>query len=326
MKRADLNYSYPDELIATEPSRPSRVMWVEASKEPQEKTIQQVLESIPAGDVFVVNDTRVLKRRVFAKHNTSEELEILFLNPLSENQWQVLFPSKKIKIGEEIHLPQGFKMKLVQKGRPQVVEVSPAITDKDFDQIAELPLPPYIQKARQERHNVKEDQTWYQTGWATTPGSQAAPTASLHFSNDDLQYLKKKGVQVLNVTLHVGLGTFLPLTAEDLDQHEMHHEWYAISADYWEKILQAKQNNQKIWSLGTTSTRVLESVARTGKLTGDTNLLLQEGSEFKIVDRLLTNFHQPESTLLAFVAGFASLSKVKESYRWAIERRFKLFS
>lgn len=327
MKKSDLIYSYPEELIATEPSRPTRVMWVDLSKElnPLEKNIQQMLNEIPKGDVLVINDTQVLKRRVFAK-TENEELEILFLNSLADNHWQVLFPSKKYAVGSQIDLPGGFTMTLVQKGRPQVVQLNQEITEEDFNRIAELPLPPYIQKARHERHNVVQDSTWYQTAWASSPGSQAAPTASLHFTNEDLNYLRNKGVHVVRVTLHVGLGTFLPLTAEDLDQHEMHHEWYSIPADSWNFILNAKKAGYKIWSLGTTSTRVLESVARTGSLTGETNLLLQEGSEFKIVDRLMTNFHQPESTLLALVAGFAGLEKAQLAYAWAIDRKFKLFS
>lgn len=328
MKKSDLNYFYPEELIATQPSRPSRVMWLDLANDfqPMEKTVEDVLINIPAGDVLVVNNTKVLKRRVFAKHKNSEEIEILFLNFLSDNKWQVLFPSKKFSVGEEVVLPGGFRMTLLEKGRPQVVLVNPKITDSDFEKIGELPLPPYIQKARQERHNVTKDSTWYQTAWAEVPGSQAAPTASLHFTKEHVNYLKQKGVVVLPVTLHVGLGTFLPLTAEDLDQHEMHSEWYSISEENWQIVLQAKNAGHKIWSLGTTSTRVLESVAMTGKLSGDTKLLLQQGSEFKIVDRLMTNFHQPESTLLALVAGFAGLNRTKMAYHWAIERKFKLFS
>lgn len=326
MKLADLNYDYPEELIATFPVRPSRVMWVEEKKAPEEISIKELLNSIPSGDVLVVNNTKVLKRRVFTEFN----IEVLFLDLLVQtklsNTWKVLFPCKKFALGEVLILPQGFKMKLLEKGRPQVVEVSPAISDIDFAQIAELPLPPYIQKARAARHNIVEDESWYQTAWARVDGSMAAPTASLHFTNEDLDILKNRGVKVIELTLHVGLGTFLPVTVADLNQHQMHSEQYAISAKNWGTILQAKSTGQKIWSLGTTSTRVLESVARTGVLFGSTDILLQEGSQFKIVDRLLTNFHQPESTLLALVAGFSSLEHVRRSYLWALERKFRLFS
>ena len=325
MKRAELNYDYPESLIATEPIRPTRVLFAEQGRAPKEITLQHLIEMIPLNDVFVVNNTRVLKRRVFAK-----DLEILFLDQTLENadfnEWSVLFPSKKFKFGDCIDLPGGFKMQLLEKGRPQKVRVTPRIAELDFERFAELPLPPYIQKARNERHNVIDDKSWYQTAWAAKPGSFAAPTASLHFSAGDITALKNKGVHVIELTLHVGLGTFLPVLTEDLDEHKMHAEIYEIALADWQKIKEAKINQKGIWSLGTTTTRVLESVARTEILSGSTDILLQVGSDFKIVNRLLTNFHQPESTLLALVAGFFGLQAVKHNYLWAIEKKFKLFS
>lgn len=326
MKLSELDYEFPEELIGTEPSRPCRVLWVDDQAPPEEVSLQTVLDRIPVGDVLVINDTQVLKRRLF----TNEQVEVLFLDEIRKSQksntWQVLFPSKKYNVGSVLTLPNGSQMKLVEKGRPQIVEVSPPLTDADFEEHGELPLPPYIQKAREQRHNFTEDDSWYQTQWAEKPGSMAAPTASLHFTENQIEELRKKGVKVIKVTLHVGLGTFLPVTVDDLDHHVMHSEYYEISEEKWLEILHAKKMKHKIWSLGTTTTRVLESVARTGKLSGETDILLQVGSEFKIVDRLMTNFHQPQSTLLALVAGFAGLEKVQSSYRWAIERKFKLFS
>lgn len=326
MKRSDLTYSYPESLIATKPSRPTRVMWVDQGASPVEFTIDDLIKKIPAGDVFVINNTKVLKRRVFAEN----DIEVLFLDCLGEqensNTWSVLFPSKKVAIGSDLKLPDGFKMRLIEKGRPQKVEVTPKITQADFDRFAEMPLPPYIQKARGDRHNTTEDANWYQTAWAESAGSFAAPTASLHFTADDMAQLKKNGVHVVELTLHVGLGTFLPVLTEDLDDHTMHEEIYQISEKNWQLILDAKKNKRGVWSLGTTSTRVLESVARSNQLQGSTKILLQQGSEFKIVNRLLTNFHQPESTLLALVSGYAGLQTVKRCYAWAIERQFKLFS
>lgn len=328
MKLSDLKFDYPEELIATEPRRPSRVMWVE-NNQSTEITVSELLARIPVGDVLVINNTRVLKRRLFSENET----EILFLDQIftennsgQSNQWKVLFPSKKLKVGKIVDLPRGFKMKLLEKGRPQVVEVTPPITENDFAEMAELPLPPYIQKAREARHNVVADESWYQTAWAAKPGSMAAPTASLHFSQYDIQQLKARGVQVIELTLHVGLGTFLPVIVEDLNEHKMHSEKYEISKENWQQITDAKSNAKKIWTLGTTTTRVVESIARTGELFGETDILLQVGSEFKIVDRLLTNFHQPESTLLALVAGYSDLQTVKKCYAWAIEKRFRLFS
>lgn len=327
MKKAELNYDYPEELIATEPVRPSRVMWVELKdKTPIEMGIQDLLQRIPAGDAFVINNTKVLRRRLF----TEDQTEVLFLDCVeqkdSSNVWKVLFPSKKVKLGDELKINSKFTMKLLEKGRPQIVEIFPAITEADFDRMGELPLPPYIQKARQERHNIGEDELWYQTRWAQKPGSMAAPTASLHFSQQDLQTLKSRGVHVVELTLHVGLGTFLPVTADDLSEHQMHSEQYEINESDWQNLLEVKNKGHKIWALGTTVTRVLESIPRKKQLFGSTDLLLQEGSEFLMVDRLLTNFHQPESTLLALVAGFAGLDTVRSCYRWAIEKKFRLFS
>ncbi len=329
MKLADLNFDYPAELIATSPVRPSRVMWVQAGPEaqaPREVSVQDVLKAIPEGDVLVINNTKVLKRRVFS----DSEVEVLFLDKLEQNKnsncWKVLFPAKKYAVGDILNLPNGFKMKLLEKGRPQIVEVTPSISDVDFAQIAELPLPPYIQKAREQRHNIEADESWYQTAWASVDGSMAAPTASLHFKSEDLLNLKRRGVHVVELTLHVGLGTFLPVVVEDLNEHQMHSEQYEISSENWALILKAKLSKNKIWALGTTSTRVLETIARTNRLSGATNLLLQPGSDFNIVDRLLTNFHQPESTLLALVASFSSLEQVKNCYSWAIDKKFRLFS
>lgn len=327
MKLADLDFSFPEELIATSPQRPSRVMWVERGV-PQEITLQELMSRIPAGDVLVVNNTRVLKRRVFAG-----DVEILFLKQTSSADWEVLFPSKKYKVGSSLELPLGVTMTLVEKGRPQKVRLNQEVTEDYFQKVAELPLPPYIQKAREQRHTVEADESWYQTAWAKTPGSFAAPTASLHFSAQDMEALKAKGVVLCEVTLHVGLGTFLPVTAEDLNDHDMHEEYVEVSAATWAVVNNARKNGHKVWSLGTTTTRSLESVGN-GLLQGNpeegfrgfTKLLIQPGYKFKVVNRLLTNFHQPQSTLLALVAGFSSLETVKACYHWAIERKFRLFS
>lgn len=329
MKLSELQYSYPEELVATEPQRPSRVLWVENGQF-SEMSIPDLLAQIPAGDVLVINDTKVLKRRVFAGG-----LEILFLGKLNQagEFWEVLFPSKKCKVGDVIELPLGCQMKLVQKGRPQVVELSRSLSEEDFARIAELPLPPYIQKARGARHTVSADENWYQTAWAEKAGSFAAPTASLHFTKEDLDFLRQRDVQICSLTLHVGLGTFLPVTTEDLDDHPMHEEWIEIPDPSWKAVLEAKEQGRKIWSLGTTATRALESAGQgilrpgaSGGLQGFSRLLIQPGYEWKVVDRLLTNFHQPESTLLALVAGFSDLNTVKSAYRYAISKGFRLFS
>jgi S-adenosylmethionine:tRNA ribosyltransferase-isomerase len=309
MKLTDLQYSYPEELIALEPARPTRVMWVDSHEQPIEISVSDLIDRIPAGDLLVLNDTKVLKRRVF----TDDGLEILFLDKkidsTQHNTWSVLFPSKKFRVGDEIILPNQAKMILLEKGLPQKVKVVPEITESDFESFGELPLPPYIQKARDDRHTVDADDRWYQTAWAEKAGSFAAPTASLHFSESDIAALIQKGVQVLKITLHVGLGTFLPVKTDNLDSHQMHGEVYQVDQVVWDQISAAKKDGLGIWALGTTVTRTLETIARTGELSGESKLLLQVGSEFKIVSRLLTNFHQPESTLLALVAGFVGLDR-----------------
>ena len=327
MRRQDLQFDFPEELIATAPSRPSRVMV--GGDEPREISIEELIELPQKGDVWVVNQTRVLKRRVFAG-----ELEILFLRPLeAENEWEVLFPSRAYKVGETIALPEGVQMSLVQKGRPQRVRVSRSLTDAYFEKHGEVPLPPYIQKARGERHNQAQDDSWYQTAWARKPGSLAAPTASLHFEQKHLDRLDERGVLVVPVTLHVGLGTFLPVTTDELKDHQMHYEEVEIPAATWKVIRRAKGEGHRVWALGTTVARTLESVPKDllsptpeGGYRGQSNLFILPGFEFQVVDRLMTNFHQPESTLLALVAAFSSLERVKACYQWAISRKFRLFS
>lgn len=328
MKLSDLRYDYPEDLVATEPRRPSRVLWIE-NRRPVEISLQDLLGKIPGGDVLVINNTKVLKRRVFAG-----DVEILFLGKLNQpgEVWEVLFPAKRFKVGDVIELPLGSKMTLKQKGRPQLVEMDRILDESYFEKVAELPLPPYIQKARNERHNQKADESWYQTAWAKKDGSFASPTASLHFSAQDMEFLRGQGVQICELTLHVGLGTFLPVTAEDLDDHDMHEEWVEIPAATWQAVEKARAQGRKVWSLGTTSTRALESAGH-GLLKkgesgwmGMTRLLIQPGYQWKVVDRLLTNFHQPESTLLALVAAFSDLGAVKEAYQYAVAKRFRLFS
>lgn len=328
MLTRDLDFVYPESLIATAKSYPPRVMYVGADYQPTEITFAQLLERIPAGDVLVVNDTKVVKRRVFAG-----DLEILFLNPLNDLEWQVLFPAKNLKIGDQIQLPMDVTAQLVEKGRPQKLKVSRALTEQDFEKFGELPLPPYIQKARGARHNQVEDDDWYQTRWAEKNGSLASPTASLHFRAGDIETLQQRGVIVKRLTLHVGLGTFLPLTAATLDEHPMHAETVTVPKDTWAAIESAHAHGRGVWALGTTVARSIESVARgllretTESYSGETKLFLRPGhGEWLRVNRLLTNFHQPQSTLLALVASFHSLESVKLCYQWAIQKSFKLFS
>lgn len=327
MKKSDLQFEFPDDLIAREPKHPSRIC-SGLSTIPQEISWDEFISQFQPNDLLVLNNTRVLRRRVF----TEDGLEILFLDSQDRTHWDVLFPSRRFKIGDMIELPGGIRMRLAQKGRPQKVETSVPLEESYFEKVGELPLPPYIQKVRDSRHEVGSDSRWYQTAWNKVPGSFAAPTASLHFSQAHLDQLINKGVNIAYLTLHVGLGTFLPVEVEDLHLHKMHFENVEIPTQTMELIAEAKARQSSIWAMGTTVTRALESQAR-GMLTsnshgyrGETDLLILPGYDFKVVDKLLTNFHQPESTLLALVMAFAGTEKVKETYQWAIEHKFRLFS
>jgi S-adenosylmethionine:tRNA ribosyltransferase-isomerase len=344
MQRSELHFQYPEELVAQEPIRPSRVMSVTHGTTPviDELRWQDFVDSFTPNDVIVRNDTKVIKRRLFCKSESGEDFEILFVRQDQEDAhlWQVLCPASRWKNNEFMQLPllgegnsEPVTASLVARGRVQTVRLTKVLTDADFAARGEAPLPPYIQKARGERHTRSLDERWYQTEWAVRPGSSAAPTASLHFSHEDFQTLRNRGVLILDITLHVGLGTYLPVLTENLREHPMHAEFAEIKKSVWDEILDARARGCKIWALGTTVTRTLESAAvgklqesSQGDLVGETDLLILPGFEFQIVDRLMTNFHQPESTLLALVMAFADTSTVRQAYEWAFAKKFRLFS
>jgi S-adenosylmethionine:tRNA ribosyltransferase-isomerase len=330
VKTDELNYSFPERLIATERRSPSRVMLVRDSSPQELSSMSELMSLFRAGDCLVVNDTRVLKRRVFS----DSDLEILFLEALNveRTRWNVLCPSSRWKSGTEQCLPGGAVLNLARRGRPQEVQSDRPLSDEYFEQFGELPLPPYIQKARGERRNRAGDGVEYQTAWAKVAGSLAAPTASLHFTQAEVAELKVRGVEVESITLHVGLGTFLPVTVDVLDEHVMHAELVSVDLEVWKKIEQCKQRGGRVWALGTTVARSLESVAL-GRLPksdsaylGPTDLFIRPGFNWRVCDVLMTNFHQPRSTLLALVSAFSSIETVKNCYSWAIEREFRLFS
>jgi S-adenosylmethionine:tRNA ribosyltransferase-isomerase len=289
---------------------------------------RELFAEFQSGDCLVLNETRVLRHRVF----TEAGLEILFLEALNDERtrWSVLCPSSRWKPGTQQILSRGIALDLVARGRTQVVQAEQPLSAEYFESCGEMPLPPYIQKARGERHNRADDSSQYQTAWAKNQGSLAAPTASLHFTKSDLERLKDRGVRIVKLTLHVGLGTFLPVNVESLDEHVMHAENVTIPADTWRAVSEC---SGRVWALGTTVARSLESAAAgmlkleaNGDYSGATALFIRPGFTWKVVDVLMTNFHQPRSTLLALVAAFAGLEHVKECYAWAIERHFRLFS
>jgi len=365
MNKNDLLFDFPESLIAQEPLRPSRIcsallnaegnlssdskknyqqmrspktieepaggrMEGQAAEAARELSWDDFLSQFQDGDVLVLNNTKVLKRRVF----TADGVEILFLSTEDQFHWSVLFPSRRYKVGSILCLPGGIEITLLEKGRPQKVKSNQKLNENYFTQYGELPLPPYIQKARAKRHTQAADETWYQTQWSEKPGSFAAPTASLHFTQDHLAQLKTRGVEILYLTLHVGLGTFLPVEVEDLSQHIMHKEWVEVPQSVIQTLESAQHKQKKVWAMGTTVVRALESYAcgllsfdsENSTFVGHTDLLILPGFQFKMVHRMLTNFHQPESTLLALVMAFAGVEKVKNVYQWAIANKFRLFS
>lgn len=335
MLTQSLDYPFPADLIATAPKADYRILKgiPKAGEKPVELTPGELFALFEPGDVLVVNDTQVIKRRVFAQG----DLEILFIDPIDASalEWKVLFPARDLKIGAQIELPGGVIATLKEKGLPQTLVVSKPLQADYFDQYGEFALPPYIQKARGERHTKCEDSQWYQTAWADAAkaGSCAAPTASLHFSKEDLTRLEQQGVHVCKLTLHVGIGTFLPVKTENLDDHKMHAEFIEILPETIQAVKSAQAAGKRVWALGTTVARSLESYAQglldrdeSGRHYGMSALFIKPGYQWQIVNGLLTNFHQPKSTLLALVASFAGLENVLASYAYAVEKRFRLFS
>jgi len=336
MQLSELDFEYPPELVATEPKRPSRVAYFAQGCEPEELKLDDLITRFSPGDLLVLNNTQVTPMRVFGRDSrTHNEREFLFLKPDQPDAktWEVLFASRDCKLQDEFALPGGVLATLQQKGIPQLITTSQPLDANYFNTHGEMALPPYIQQARQERHNRGRDREWYQTAWASQPGAVAAPTASLHFTQEHLKRLQQQDVQIAEITLHVGAGTFLPVRTENLTDHQMHGEWVDVPKKVIELIRQTRQNQKKVWALGTTVVRALESQAR-GLLTQDQDHYLGESKlfifppyQFQAVDILMTNFHQPRSTLLALVAAYAgSIKEVRVCYDWAIQRQMRLFS
>lgn len=318
-----LNYTYPDSLVATEPQEPCRVLFLEETPaEPQEIELKQIQQVFEEGDVLVINRSGVKPCRIFF-----EGLEILFLKEVEPLTWTVLFKSAKFKVGDLLNLPAGVQAELVEKGRPQKIKVSQPLLESYFNDYGDLALPPYIQKLRADRRSLKEDLEWYQTDWCQDQKSLAAPTASLHFKTQDLTRLEAQGVQVAEVFLEVGLGTFLPLEERNFIENKLHKESFFVPKETKKKLVHAKENKKRIWALGTTALRALESCGEDVEdERRETDLFIKPGDDFKWVSGLLTNFHQPGSSLLALVMAFYGVEETKKVYEFAVANRFRLFS
>lgn len=332
MKTSDFDYYLPEELIAQTPLEPrdtSRLLVYDRKNDKIEhKHFYDVIDYLNAGDVLVINNTKVLPARIFAYTVHGGRVEVLLLKRLNLTDWEVLVkPGKKAKPGVRLVVNEKLSLTVLENQ----IESGGRIVRFEFDgvfedilsKVGEMPLPPYITEKL-------KDQNRYQTVYAKVEGSSAAPTAGLHFTQELLQKLKDKGVLIANVLLHVGLGTFRPVKVEDVTTHHMHSEYYEISKESAEIINLAKKEGRRVIAVGTTSVRTLESVADENgfvkEQSGNTEIFIYPPYKFKCVDGLITNFHLPKSTLLMLVSSFASREKILEIYNLAVAERYRFFS
>ena len=333
MKVSDFNYELPEELISQHPydkRDEARLMVLnKGSQTIEHKVFKDVIDYLNPGDCLVINNTKVIPARLYGKKDTGANVEFLLLKRLEGDTWEsIVRPGSKLKAGAKVIFGDGLLeatvLEVLDNGNRKVEFKYNGIFNEILDQIGLMPLPPYITEA------TREDNEKYQTVYAKYDGSAAAPTAGLHFTEELLEKIKAKGVEVANVTLHVGIGTFRPVKVENVEEHEMHSEHYYIKKEDADKINKAKQNGNKVIAVGTTSCRVLESVAdENGNLKeveGDTSIFIYPGYKFKCIDSLITNFHLPESTLIMLVSSLAGKDFVMKAYEEAVQERYKFFS
>ena len=333
MKTSDFYFDLPGHLIAQDPlvdREKSRLMVLDkTSGQVSHKHFHDIVDYLKPGDCLVLNDTRVIPARLYgAKEGTGGKVEILLLTRIEADRWEVLAkPGKKARPGDKLTFGNGELTCLVEEviedGKRIVRFAYEGIFEEVLDRLGEMPLPPYI------THRL-EDKERYQTVYAKHEGSAAAPTAGLHFTKALMEEIKSKGIKIAYVTLHVGLGTFRPVKIDNLEEHDMHSEFYIIEPDQADIINQAKQQGGRIIPVGTTSTRTLESCTDgQGSLkpgTGWTNIFIYPGYKFKLVDGLITNFHLPESTLIMLVSALASKENVLNAYKIATQEAYRFFS
>ena len=332
MKVSDFNYDLPEELIAQHPydkRDEARLMVIDKKTQKIEhRVFKDVIEYLEPGDCLVINNTKVLPARLYGKKDTGANVEFLLLKRLESDEWEVMVrPGNKLKPGAKVTFGDGLLnaeiLEVLEGGNRKVKFEYQGIFNEILDKIGLMPLPPYI------KESLKENDK-YQTVYAKYDGSAAAPTAGLHFTEELLEKIKEKGVEIANVTLHVGIGTFRPVKVENVEEHSMHSEHYYIKKEDADKINQAKKNGHKVIAVGTTSCRVLESVADENgfvkEIEGDTNIFIYPGYQFKCIDRLITNFHLPESTLIMLVSSLAGRDFVMKAYKEAVNEKYKFFS
>lgn len=329
----DFYYDLPEELIAQDPLEKrsnSRLMVLDKkSGDVYHRHFYDIKEYLKPGDCLVVNNTKVIPARLYgSRENTGGKVEILLLKRVSDDVWETLVkPGKKARVGDRIEFGEGLLkaeiIDVVEEGNRLVRFEYEGIFEEILDQLGQMPLPPYI------THELK-DKDRYQTVYAKYDGSAAAPTAGLHFTKELLQEIKDMGVNIAEVTLHVGLGTFRPVKVENVLDHHMHSEFYMISQEAADMINVTKDNGGRVISVGTTSTRTLESAAdENGRLTaksGWTEIFIYPGYKFKVIDALITNFHLPESTLVMLVSALAGREHVLAAYAKAVEEKYRFFS
>lgn len=333
MNVKDFYYDLPKELIAQDPLEhrdSSRLMVLDKnSGEVRHRIFRDVTEYLRPGDCLVINNTKVIPARLYGiREETGAQIEILLLKRRENDIWETLVkPGKKAKIGTRLSFGEGLLVgevvDVVQEGNRLIRFQYEGIFEEILDRLGQMPLPPYITHPLQDKNR-------YQTVYAKYDGSAAAPTAGLHFTPRLLESIRNMGVDVAEVTLHVGLGTFRPVKETDVLKHHMHSEFFQIDADAAEKINRAKTGGNRVISVGTTSTRTLESVADDrGILTaksGWTDIFIYPGYKFKVVDGLITNFHLPESTLVMLVSALAGREQILNAYKLAVEERYRFFS
>ena len=333
MEVSEFNYNLPEELIAQTPIKnrdESRLMILNKKNQTIEhKSFKDILDYLQPGDCLVRNNTKVIPARLYGKKDTGANIEFLLLKRLEGDFWEVMVrPGRKLQTGTKVTFGDGLLeaeiLEILNGGNRKVKFSYNGIFNEILDKIGLMPLPPYIKE-------TLKDKDRYQTVYAKYEGSAAAPTAGLHFTDELLKKIEEKGIEIANVTLHVGIGTFRPVKVEKVEEHDMHSEHFYIKQEDVEKINKAKQNGKRVIAVGTTSCRVLESIADkdTGLVKpyeGDTQIFIYPGYKFKCIDGLITNFHLPESTLIMLVSALAGKDYIMKAYNEAVKEKYRFFS
>ena len=332
MRTEDFNYELPEELIAQTPLKnrsDSRLLVLDRDTgEIIHEQFSNIINYLNKGDDLVINDTKVIPARLIGeKEDTKAVIELLLLKDLGDDEWECLSrPYKRLHIGTRVSFSDELVAEVIELKGEGLVKVKlhyKGILMEVLDRLGEMPLPPYI-------HEKLEDKSRYNTVYAKVSGSAAAPTAGLHFTKELLQRIKEKGIIVTNVTLHVGLGTFRPVETDDITKHHMHTEYYEMSEETAKILNEAKKEKRNIIAVGTTSTRVLETVMNKYNnfvpCSGYTDIFIYPGYEFKAIDSLITNFHLPKSTLVMLVSALAGRDNILNAYKEAVKEKYRFFS